>query len=181
MQISKFDIENADDKISVYEDVIGMKLPDQMSSFIRRYNGGDTPNTSFRCGGISSDVKGFYGLGKVKYSLDKIRPFEQGGNSYLPIALDSFGNDIVIALQTGKVAFHDHENQKITLLSDDLKGFISSCDSKPISSGAVKSVEQRERELIDKGRGHIITDALRDMWRAEIDRYGIMDLERVSI
>lgn len=63
----------------------------------------------------------------------------------------------------------------------DLRSFIKICNSEPVSSGAVKSVEQRERELIEKGRGNIITDELRDMWRAEIAKYGAMDLENVFI
>ncbi len=181
MQISKFGIANAEDAISAYEDVIGMKLPGQMILFIKKYNGGETPNTSFKCGQTSSDIKGFYGLGSVKFSLDKIKPFERNERKYLPVALDSFGNDVVIDLQTGKVAFSDHETGSITVLCEDLRSFINICNSEPVSNCAVKSVEQRERELIEKGRGNIITDALRDMWRAEIAKYGAMNLENVSI
>lgn len=181
MQISKFGIANAEDAISVFEDVIGMKLPEQMTLFIKKYNGGETPNTSFQCGQTSSDIKGFYGLGSVRFSLDKIKPFECKERKYLPIALDSFGNNVVIDLQTGKVAFSDHETGGITVLCDDLRSFINICNSEPVSNGAVKSVEQREKELIAKGRGNIITDALRDMWRVEIAKYGAMDLENVSI
>ena len=181
MKISKFGIVNAEDAISAYEDVIGMKLPEQMTLFIKKYNGGETPNTSFKCGQTSSDVKGFYGLGSVRFSLEKIKPFECNERKYLPVALDSFGNDIVIDLQTGKVAFSNHETGGLTVLCEDLKSFINSCSSEPVSNGSVKSVEQRERELIEKGRGNIITDALREMWGAEIAKYGAMDLENVSI
>lgn len=181
MQISKFGIVNAEDVISAYEDVIGMKLPEQMTLFIKKYNGGETPNTSFKCGQTASDIKGFYGLGSVRFSLDKIKPFECNEKKYLPVAIDSFGNDVVIDLQTGKVAFSDHETGGLTVLCEDLRSFIKICNSEPVSNGAIKSVEQRERELIKKGRGNIITDALRDMWRAEIAKYGAINLENVSI
>ena len=181
MQISKFGIKNADDAISAYEDIIGTKLPDQMVLFIKKYNGGETPGTTFGCGKTTSSLKGFYGLGRVKYSLDNIRPFERNEKKYLPVAFDAFGNDIVMDLKTGEVAFSDHETGKIITLTEDLRGFINSCISEPVGSGAVKSVEQREKELIARGRAHIITDALRDMWRAEIAKYEAMDLENVSI
>lgn len=181
MKISKFGITNAEEIISVYEDAIGMRLPEELSLFIKKYNGGETPNTRFKCEQISSDVKGFYGFGNVKFSLDKVKPLEYYERKYLPIALDSFGNDIVMDLQTGEVVFSDHETGNLTVLCDDLRSFISICNSEPASSNAVKSVEQRERELIDRGRGNIITDTLRDMWRAEIDKYEAMDLENVFI
>lgn len=181
MQISKSGISNAENAVLIYEDIIGTKLPEQMTSFIKKYNGGETPNTTFKLGKISSDIKGFYGLGDVKFSLDGIKPFEHSGVKYLPIALDSFGNDVVIDLQTGKVSFSDHETGELTALCEDLKSFIALCNSEPVSDGAVKSVEQRERELIERGHGNNITDALRDMWRKEIAKYSAMSLEEVSI
>ena len=181
MQISKFSIENADDKILSYEDVIGAKLPEQLTIFIKKYNGGETPNTNFATEKVSSDIKGFYGIGNVKYSFDRIKAIEIGGEKYLPIAFDSFGNDIVTNLSTGEICFHDHENGKLTMLSKDMRSFFSICESKPVSKGAVKTVEQREKELIDKGRGSIITEALRDMWRAEIAKYSSMNCEEVVI
>ena len=95
MQISKFGITNAEDIISAYEDVIGMKLPEQMALFIKKYNGGETPNTSFKCGPTSSDIKGFYGLGSVRFSLDIIKPFERNKRKYLPVALDSDRKSVV--------------------------------------------------------------------------------------
>lgn len=73
-----------------------------------------------------------------------LKPFEWNGRKYLPVALDSFGNDVVIDLQTGKVAFSDHETGGLTVLCEDLRSFIKICNSEPVSSGAVKSVEQRE-------------------------------------
>lgn len=179
MLISKFGIIDADEKISAYEKSIGAKLPSQLTSFIRKYNGGETPNTKFRCANISSDVRAFFGLGDVKYSLDDIKPVQRGEIKYLPFALDSFGNNFVVNLQSGEVAFFDHESGEISPLLDDLKSFINICESKPLKP--VKSVEEREKELTERGLGSVITGELRNMWKAEIDKYSSMKLQIVQI
>ena len=180
MLISKFkkiDMNGVEE----YENKISEKLPDQFRTFIIKYNGGETPNTSFKSGRESSDIKGFYGLGDVKYSLDKIVPIENNGTKYLPVALDSFGNKILIDFKNGDISFMNHENGKITELVENLKTFIDLCESTPVSKGAVKSVEERENDLIAKGRGNVITEALRDMWRAEIKKYSNLSLEEVIL
>lgn len=180
MLISKFS-EIDKDSVEAYEDKLSLKLPNQFRSFILKYNGGETPNTSFKISKESSDVKAFYGLGNVKYSLDKVSPQEINGKRYLPIALDSFGNEVVIDVKDGSISFLNHENGKVVSLADDFVSFIKACESAPISKGAVKSVEEREKDLIAKGRGSIITDALRDMWRVEIAKYSNIDLEEVVL
>ena len=68
MLISKFGTISKD-AISEYEDVHGIKLPEQYRYFIEKYNGGETPNTSFNLNGVSSDLKGKYGIGKIKFSI----------------------------------------------------------------------------------------------------------------
>ncbi len=170
-----------EESIEEYEDKLSIKLPKQYRTFLLKYNGGETPNTNFESNSEASDIKVFFGIGDVKYSLSDIEMIEKGGKQYLPIAVDSFGNHILIQISDGTIYFENHENGMIMLLDEDLKGFVKRCDSNPINIAATKSVEDREKELVAKGRGGIITEALRDMWRAEIKKYSSMKLEEVCI
>lgn len=180
MLISKFGTIK-EEIISEYEDTHGISLPVSYRRFIEKYNGGETPHTSFNINGVSSDIKGFYGIGEHKYSLSSVDIINDGGVCYLPIALDSFGNEIVIELIAGSIFFKDHENGLLRKIAIDFNSFIKKCESKQINKGAIKSVEERERELIARGRGDIITDALRDMWRVEINKYGALSQEEVIL
>ncbi len=180
MLISKFG--NVDiDMVEEFEEKMMFKIPEHYRDFLIKYNGGETPNTSFVTDDESSDIKGFYGLGNVKYSLDNRTLQIVEGENYLPIALDSFGNELLISVNKGSVFFLNHENGSITKLATDFSEFLSKCNSEPIKATAIKSVEERERELIAKGRGSIITDALRDLWRQEIKKYREMKLEEVVL
>lgn len=167
--------------IEIYEGRNELKLPDQYKTFLIKYNGGETPNTSFDTGDEASDLKGFYGLGDNKYSLDKVALKASEGENYLPIALDSFGNDILINIKMGSIYFHNHENGKMIKITEDFGDFINICKSEPVKKSAVKSIEEREKDLIKKGRGSVITDALREMWRQEIKKYSTLELEEVVL
>lgn len=180
MLISKFGTISKE-TITEFEDANDIKLPEQYRRFIELYNGGETPHTSFSLNGVSSDLKGLYGIGKVKYSFDLVQKEEVKGVCYLPIGMDSFGNDIMIDLCEGAIFFKDHENGGIKKIAPDLKEFVHGCESRVINKSAVKSVEEREKELIARGRGGIITNALRDMWRAEINKYGAISQEEVIL
>lgn len=181
MLISKFGGANISDKIDEFEDLIDKKVPVQLREFLIKYNGGETPNTRFKNSGISSDVRYFLGMGKVKNPFDSSMIFEHNGNYILPFAFDSFGNNYGIDFLTGEIFFYDHENNSVKKVSKDLREFIEKCESDGVKQSSVKSVEEREQELIKRGRGSIITDALRDMWRAEIAKFGSMKLEDVNI
>ena len=95
--------------------------------------------------------------------------------------MDSFGNDILISLSDGSIAFKEHENGQCRKIATSLKEFFNGCTSQPINKSAIKSVNERERDLIARGRGEVITDALRDMWRVEINRYGAISQEEVIL
>ena len=181
MLISKFGGTNISDKIDEFEDIVNKKLPAQLREFLIKYNGGETPNTRFENCGISSDVSCFLGIGKLKNPVDPSMLFEHNGSCILPFAFDSFGNNYGMDLSTGEVFFCDHENNAVKKISEDLRTFIEKCESDGINDVSVRSVEEREQELIKNGRGSIITDALRDMWRAEISKFGAMKLEEVKI
>lgn len=181
MLIVKFGAIDVQEKLEAYEDIIGRKIPSLLRKFLEKYNGGETPNTQFTIGNIASDIRAFYGLGKVKYSFDKIKLIKNGGGDYLPFACDSFGNELVIDMLSGAICFLDHEKNCITHVADDFKAFIDVCESKVINPASKKSVEEREADLIKKGRGNIITEALKNMWREEIEKYSSIIQEEVVI
>lgn len=94
-----------------------------------KYNGGYTPKTKFKVGKISTDIRGFYGVGNVKLSFDTIEIREWIDKSFLPIAIDSFGNYLLIGLENdinGKIFFCNHEaGNKVECIAEDLKEFLN--------------------------------------------------------
>ena len=50
-----------------------------------------------------------------------------------------------------------------------------------IGETPIRSIKEREDALIANGRGHVITDALRKIWQAEIDKYGNMVQEELFV
>ena len=185
MLISKFTKHDIEDQIVCMEKKYSIIIPIQYKEFLYKYNGGYTPKTKFRVGRISSDIRGFYGVGDVKLSLNSINLREWLGMNLLPIACDSFGNHIVISLDDenkGKIFFCDHEKgNKTDYIAEDIKGFIRSCKSEKISDASVRTIKEREDALIANGRGEIINDDLRKIWQAEIDKYSDMVQEEVMI
>lgn len=156
-------------------------IPKELKAFLEKYNGGETPETTFSSGTIRSDIVGFYGVGNVKYSYNDIHEIQDDDISYLPIAFDSFGNQIAVSKEDGDIIFWDHEKGKISgVIANSFKEFLNCTESKPISPGHLKSIEQRENELISRGKGSNITEALRDLWRNEIDKYSNMHQEPVE-
>lgn len=185
MLISKFAGENVNDKVEEMEKQYNISLPNQYKDFLYRYNGGYTPKTKFKVGIISSDIRGFYGVGNVKLSFDTIELREWIDKSFLPIATDSFGNYLVIGLENdnnGRIFFCNHEaGNKAEYIAENLNEFFKYCKSEKISEASRLSIKEREDALIARGRGSIITDALRQMWQAEIDKYENMTQEDVVI
>lgn len=184
MLISKFDTAGVAEKISQLEEQYAITLPSQYKMFLLRYNGGLTPETFFRANKVESDVRAFYGVGNVEYSLDSADLNEWTKRNYFPIACDSFGNEILIGISEasyGEVFFWDHELSKTQMIANDLKTFVKSCKSRKINPNAKKSIAEREADMIAKGRGHVITDTLRKCWQDEIDKFGNIEQERAII
>ena len=185
MLISKFSNKDVEDNISRIENSYGIELPMDYKVFLSKYNGGYTPKTKFKIGKVSSDIRGFYGVGKVKLSLESVYIEEWLDKRVLPIAFDSYGNHIAIGISKenqGEIFFCNHEKEQICEnISTNLKSFIKACKSEQISEASKRSIKEREDALIQKGRGNIITDELRKMWQAEIDKYADMMQEEVIL
>ncbi len=188
MLISKFDIENMEEKIVAFEIKCGFSLPEQYRKFLLKYNGGETPETSFKIGREGTVIRAFYGIGHVEYSFSSIEELIPDflKKQFLPIAVDVFGNYIVIGLdekKDGQIWFCDHENGfKATYLTENFKEFVKKVKSKKINMElCTMPVEEREKSMIADGNEHLITDWLRDEWQKEIDKYSNIKQERVII
>ncbi|MCI9309694.1 MAG: SMI1/KNR4 family protein [Lawsonibacter sp.] len=172
-------------KIAELEERYHITFPEEYRAFLVKYNGGFTPKTKFKKGRMASDLKGFYGIGKVKLSFDSLDMEKWLCLSMWPTACDSFGNLILTGLdqeRRGKIYFWDHERGgALTLLGADLSQFVSLCKSERISENARRSIQEREAALIQRGRGGVITDALRKMWQDELDKYGDMIQEELIL
>ena len=177
MLISKFGSAEKSEIIS-----FNPGLPKELVRFLEKYNGGETPETRFSINGVSSDIVAFYGIGNVKYSYHDVDIIQIQSGKYLPIAFDSFGNQIVISLKAGNVFFYDHERSKLSKeLAPNFSTFLSEVNSQEINPKHTKPISEREQDLINRGRGGIITDELRSMWQNEIDKYSHFYQEKVVI
>ena len=184
MLIAKFQTCNVADEISRMESQYAIKFPDQYQDFLLRYNGGYTPKTKFKAKGILSDVRGFYGVGAVGLSVSQEVISSWVHQKLFPIACDTFGNYILLCIagaEYGNIFFCDHEKgMNLSLIAKDFPSFVRACKSDKIPEAALRSIEERKAALIERGRGHIITPALIEMWQKELDKYGNMQQEEVT-
>ena len=185
MLIAKFQTYGVADEISRIEDQHSINFPEQYKDFLLCYNGGYTPKTKFKANGISSDIKGFYGVGAVGLSASQEMISSWIPQKLFPIACDSFGNYILLCVageKYGSIFFCDHEKgMELSLIANDFPAFIHASKSNKIPEAAFRSIEERTAALIESGRGHIITPALIEMWQKELDKYSNMQQEEVVI
>lgn len=185
MLISKFDPAEAPPGVADLEARFAAPLPGPYKKFLLNYNGGYTPKTRFRMGGVSSDLRGFFGFGSAKLPFPAGLLEDRLPEGLLPIARDSFGNHILLAVtgeNSGSIYFADHERGgALILLKKDFAAFVRACKSEVIPPAARRSVEERRADLIARGREKVITPALIQMWQDEIDKYGGMIQEEVRI
>ena len=66
-------------------------------------------------------------------------------------------------------------------ISDSFKLFLAKCKSGEINPHARATPEERETALIAKGRAHVITDGLREIWKKEYEKYKDMVQEKVIL
>lgn len=187
LKIFKFDTTNVPEEIYEFENKYNIKLPQLYKNFLVKYNGGNTPKTSFKINGISSDIRAFYGYRNADrdYNFlllterDYLESFIQ--DNYLPIATDSFGNQIVIGIgkdNEGKIFFFDSEISKYQYLTDSINDFFDKINSKKF---VVRSIEERMQGLKDSGSIIEVDDGLISLWQSEIDKYFGRKQEKVLI
>lgn len=170
--------------VKQFEEEYRVEFDSEYCKFLIKYNGGDTPDTIIKKGKFSSDVRLFYGI-NAKEKLNKWNIEDWKKSECIPIAEDTFGNLFCIDITNkdkGSVYFCDHEKgYKKEKIADSFKAFVSMCKSKEISDLARVTVEEREKRMIEKGRGHVITEGLRELWQKEYEKYSGMVQEKVIL
>jgi len=185
--------------VAEFERSYNVQFPPDYQEFLVKYNGGITPSTHFYFSSrLNSNVRYFYGIGNVEYSIhnavyspdfDLPDMLEKG---LFPIAEDSFGDTILMDIRDnpGTVFFADHEEEdeeeegmpKLRKLTDTFGAFVKKCKSDKFDIVmASKSVEQRKRELIERGYAENITPGTIKVWESEIKRYSGKVMERVKL
>lgn len=189
MLISKFNNENIENAIQEMEDRYSFVFPVEYRIFLKKYNGGKTPDTTFHLQGVSSDIQAFYGLAKadMNYNISMLEntPLfsDMIDNNLFPIAINSFGDYLLIGLcgdNTGKIYFCYHDTSKGNIeLSSRLSSFFSSCRSQKI--GHIRTIEERIADMKRLGKGNKITEVKLKCWQKEIDEYSQIKQEKVTL
>ena len=184
MLISKYG-NGSEELVREFEGKYGIVLDEEYCKFLVKYNGGDTPNTHVGIRGCSTDLRYLYGINTEKSIEDQLQIPVWENKRYLPIGTDSFGNYFVIGLSDnnkGRIYFCDHERGfAVKQIADSFKAFLSKCKSGEIKPVARATPEEREKALIARGRAHVITDSLREIWKKEYEKYKDMVQEKVIL
>ena len=190
MLISRFDNTNIEEHIAAFEKGNNITLPEEYKRFLLKYNGGRTPKTKFKINKVSSDVRGFYGLGNVDEDfnfqklIDNMNMLEEFiEDSMLPIATTDFGDYITIGIakeENGCVFFRYHDRgKKYIKLMDTLSEFADKCKSEEI--GHIRTVDERKLNLIERGKAANITEGIIKVWQREIDLYANIHQEEFEL
>ena len=177
MLISKFDTAGIEEKLTALQARYGLVLPEGYHAFLRKYNGGETPETAFRLAGISSDLQGFFGLGTSVEAFALERRFDHDALSALvskglfPIGKNVFGDLLFIRTsgrKPGEILFQYHDQGKQSnKLANSFQDFTAQCISKPLKP--CRSIE--ERIAVRRAAG--MPDpppAIVQEWQREIDQ-----------
>ncbi|MBR4083997.1 MAG: SMI1/KNR4 family protein [Lachnospiraceae bacterium] len=190
MLISKFDNTNIEEHIAAFEKENNITLPEEYKRFLLKYNGGRTPKTKFKINKVSSDVRGFYGLGNAdeyfnfQKLIDNMNILEEFiEDDMLPIASTVSGDDVTIGIgkeENGYVFFRYHDKgKKYIKLTDSLCEFVDKCKSE--EKGPIRTVEEKKRDMIAAGFGRRITEEKIKRWQAEIDEYANIHQEEFEL
>ena len=178
MLISKFDTTDIEEKVNDLQCRYGIELPEQYRLFLYKYNGGETPETSFRLARVSSDLRGFFGLGVADeyfqlehyFDRDEMSAFVSEG--IFPIGKNSFGDLLFIGVKEehwGEILFRYHDKPKgLIKLADNFSDFAAKCKSKKLKP--CRSIEERLAGRRAAGFDDPPPIVLQE-WQKEIDRY----------
>ncbi|MDF7670680.1 SMI1/KNR4 family protein [Orbaceae bacterium ESL0721] len=187
LYIFSFDNSNVAEKIALFEETLGIKIPDTYRDFLKKYNGGQTIDAYFDINGESSDIRCFYGFEEQDEYCDFPQVMQYNSftsaieNGYLPIAEDSFGNYIVIGigkLNYGKISFWDHEIDTYNYLCPNFKDFISQIKSHEY---VPLSIEERIQARKERTGDAEVRDSLIKLWQEEIDELANLKQQKVEL
>lgn len=182
-------IKNSVDKDMIEKKIRASKkkIPDEYLDFLLTYNGGETPNTSISVEKVSTDIRAFYGIGLKGYELhiNDITKYKIGKKMLLPIAVDSYGYEFCLDIETGTGVYWieriAEDKMDSNFIAKSFGEFISYCKSKPISEASKRTPEEREKKLIESGKAANISDGLRALWKEEYEKFSKMEQIEVKI
>ena len=169
--------------VQMFEDKYGVKFDSEYRSFLIKYNGGETPETSFKKGKRQEVVRYLFGL-KTEESIEKLLEyFDYKEKECIPIGEDVFGNYYTIGISEnnhGLIYFCDHERGfRKSQIADSFKDFISKCTSSPVKKPL--HTKKIKKKLIEEGRSNIINEHLRKTWKEQYKHYKKMVQEEVIL
>lgn len=118
-----------ENEILNFEKIIGEQLPLEYRTFLKENNGGRPKPNIFKTlkGDYETDIQFFFGITSGNYDLEE--NFNRLKNiisiDYIPIAIDSGGNFVLLNLNTREIYFLDWNNKEKYLVTDTFKSFIN--------------------------------------------------------
>ena len=171
--------------IQKFEDKYGIKFHSEYRNFLIKYNGGETPKTTFKKGKRQEDVRYLFGLNTEESIEKQLEYFDHKEKGCIPIGEDVFGNYFTIGItdeNSGLIYFCDHERgYRKTEIAKSFNDFISKCKSKEINERVKRTVEEREQEMIKNGFADLINEHLKSTWQQEYEKYKDMVQEEVIL
>ncbi|MEB3025337.1 MULTISPECIES: SMI1/KNR4 family protein [unclassified Parvimonas] len=178
-------IQNAS---KILEEDLKIKLPEDYSKFLDKYNGGRTYKSKVKIGRNWDDVCGFNGVGEVNenYSFESMKSMGVLDNyierGFLPLSHNMLGDYYCLSLKAedyGSIylLYHDLLGKKKKLFSSFTE-FINNIKSEEI--GHIKTMEEREKMAIENGYGYKV-ELLRPVWKKEIEKFSKIVQEEVIL
>ena len=178
-------IQNAS---KILEEDLKIKLPEDYSKFLDKYNGGTTYRTKVKFGRKKDDITSFYGLGETDgtHSFEKLEHYgvieTLSEKKLFPIATNSGGDYYSISLDENNYGeiylyYHDLLGKKTKVATDFIE-FINNSISEEI--GHIKTMEEREKSTIENGYGDEV-EMLRPIWKEEIEYFSNLVQEEVTL
>ena len=183
MLIAKYG-KGSEKLVKQFEEKFDVKLESEYRDFLIKYNGGETPDTTFSKGRRKETVRYLYGI-KTKESIDEqFEYFDFKERGWLPIGTDVFGNYFAIGFAEedfGQIYFCDHERgYRKSKIAKSFKEFISCCESGIIDVDRMHP-KACEKRMIENGHADHINKILRKHWKEQYKHYKKMKQEELVL
>ena len=108
--------------IESLQNELGFIFPKEYFDFLLKTNGGRPSRVMYKTKGgeFESHVNWFYGIASGAYDIKHQYLLLKGrmSDKEVPIGDDSYGNFILLNIETSKVSFFDHETDEVWLVED---------------------------------------------------------------
>lgn len=123
----KYKIEIAD--VSVFAEIEkarGIKIPDELRSFIMEANAATPSKYNFMVGTVEKVFGAVLSFNRGETDIDTVFTALTSieDKNLLPFAIDPFGNYICYSLKDNKVAFWNHETNRVSSTEKNLRDFL---------------------------------------------------------